>query len=242
MGKSKHKLSNVSSAANPSSTSNSNSANTHSSAVLRSSFCPSRFQLSLFASVIRSLDAEHLRVHDTRTAQLRSDYSVDPSTSVTCLCWGLHGRGQTTSTKDKASKKRKRTVAADNGSQKDVVIAYGTRDSEVQFFSPNEAKIVGTLKDGHTGGIRDFKFLGDGSNGEGWSIGGDSRLIQWDLDTSHPVRSARFHHQSLSLMLKADVILEQSRCLQDWQTSYNLCLTRYSVHHTWHIASFRGVM
>ena len=49
------------------------------------------------------------------------------------------------------------------------------------MFSPAEAKIVGFLKEAHTQGIKDFKFADRGINAEGWSIGGDGRLMQWDL-------------------------------------------------------------
>ncbi|KAI9367799.1 Dip2/Utp12 family-domain-containing protein [Aspergillus egyptiacus] len=50
------------------------------------------------------------------------------------------------------------------------------------MYSPAEDKIVGTLTGGHTGGVRDFKFTANRPQ-EGWSIGGDHRLVQWDLVT-----------------------------------------------------------
>ena len=67
-------------------------------------------------------------------------------------------------------------------------MALGTSDSEVNMFSPAEAKIVGSLREAHTQGIRDFRFADDGLNAEGWSIGGDGRLVQWDLKKNRVLR------------------------------------------------------
>lgn len=63
----------------------------------------------------------------------------------------------------------------------DVVLAFGTSNSEISMFSPARAKIVGVLKGAHTQGIRDFKFTDGGRSQEGWSIGGEGKLIQWNL-------------------------------------------------------------
>ncbi len=71
---------------------------------------------------------------------------------------------------------------------RDVVVALGTSDSEVQMYSPAEAKNVGTLREAHTQGIRDFRFADKGMNAEGWSIGGDGRLVQWDLRKNRVLR------------------------------------------------------
>lgn len=62
-----------------------------------------------------------------------------------------------------------------------VVVAFGTSDSEVHMFSPAEAKVVGSLSEAHTQGIKDFRFADNGIRAEGWSIGGEGRLVQWDL-------------------------------------------------------------
>lgn len=63
----------------------------------------------------------------------------------------------------------------------DIVLAFGTSDSEINMFSPARAKIVAVLKGAHTQGIRDFKFTDGGRGQEGWSIGGEGKLIQWNL-------------------------------------------------------------
>jgi U3 small nucleolar RNA-associated protein 5 len=69
-----------------------------------------------------------------------------------------------------------------------VAIAFGTHDSKIEIFSPSEAKLVGTLKDIHTQGIRDFKFVDHGLHAEAWSVGGDGRLVQWDLKNGEALR------------------------------------------------------
>ena len=69
-----------------------------------------------------------------------------------------------------------------------VVVALGTSDSEVHMFSPAEAKIMGSLTEAHTQGIRDFKFAKNGVHAEGWSLGGEGRLMQWDLRKNKVIR------------------------------------------------------
>ena len=71
---------------------------------------------------------------------------------------------------------------------RNVVVALGTSQSEVHMFSPAEAKTVGSLTEAHTQGIRDFRFADNGIHAEGWSIGGDGKLVQWDLRKNRVLR------------------------------------------------------
>ena len=156
------------------------------SSILKSSFSPSKFQLSLFASVIRGIGSETLRIHDTSSGLLKNDYNLSSNASVTCLQWGQysstesHGRPEN-------SRKRKRSRHLNN-----TVLAFGTSLSEICLYSPQEAKIVGVLKDGHAQGIKDFKFVEDGLGNQAWSVGGDSKIVQWDLAKRCVVRSVRW--------------------------------------------------
>ena len=182
--------SNISSNANPAASSNTHSGS--KSSILRSSFCPSFFQLSLFASVIQGLDSQHLRIHDTITGRLRCEHAIGSKAAVTCLDWGYYGENHRDRHHQEANKKRKRRElvngATSNEKAGDVVLAFGISDSEIQLFSPAEAKPVGTLKGTHTQGIRDFKFVDHGLHAEGWSVGGDGRLVQWDLKKGVAIR------------------------------------------------------
>ena len=183
----KTKTSNISSAADPNFTAK--TGNHAQSSILRSSFAPSRFQLSLFASVIQGLDSEHLRIHDTHTGQLRCNHAIGPSASVTCVDWGYHGRKKPHDSSLEGGKKRKRSVYAQVTGE--VVVAFGTSRSEIYLYSPAEAKIVNVLKDGHTHGIKDFKFAHDGLEHQAWSAGGDSRLVQWNIKNNTQTRLVR---------------------------------------------------
>ncbi|KAL8694375.1 MAG: hypothetical protein Q9218_000940 [Villophora microphyllina] len=160
---------------------------TSRSSIIRSSFAPSYFQLTLFASIIQGFDSQRLRIHDTVTGRLRCEHALTPKTSVGCLDWGFYGHEHPDREIEelKKKKKRKRTeqingVAAAHQSQ-DVILAIGTSNSEIELYSPSAAKLVGVLKGVHTQGIRDFKFADAGKGSVGWSIAGDGKLVQWDL-------------------------------------------------------------
>ncbi|KAL5046835.1 hypothetical protein BDW71DRAFT_181242 [Aspergillus fruticulosus] len=164
----------------------SDSTNTgNKSSILRAAFAPSDYQLALFASVIQGLEGQNLRIHDTNTGRLQCEHVLGPKELVTSLDWGHYG-----GRRDQSKKKRKRpsdvngTAELDQG---DVVVAFGTNTSDIRMYSPAEDKIVGILAGGHTGGVKDFKFTADRPQ-EGWSIGGDNKLVQWDLVTGQRTR------------------------------------------------------
>lgn len=211
----------VSSVANPAASSNTQTAS--KSSILRSSFSPSHFQLFLFASVIQGLDAQHLRIHDTKSGRLRCDHTINSKASITCLDWGYYGENHRDRHHQESKKKRKRSDLVNGDAPKDqignVVVALGTSDSEVQMFSPAEAKTVGYLREAHTQGIRDFKFAHNGIHAEGWSIGGDGRLVQWDLKKNRILRL-----DSPDTTSKAKLTdQEKSHCQMDLQILYDPC-------------------
>jgi U3 small nucleolar RNA-associated protein 5 len=158
-------------------------ASTQKSSVLKSAFAPSQFQLHLFASVVQSFDSNQLRIHDTTTGRLRCQHESRPGSRITCLDWGYYGGPYQEQRQTPSKKKRKR----DQDSSEGAVVAYGTSSSEICLFSPAEGKIIGTLAGPHDRGIRDFKFS-PAEYKEGWSIGEDGKLVQWDLTTSQTTR------------------------------------------------------
>ncbi|CEJ62369.1 hypothetical protein PMG11_10870 [Penicillium brasilianum] len=159
------------------------------SSILRAAFSPSEYQLALFASVIQGLDAQHLRIHDVNTGRLQCEHALGPKETVTSLDWGYFGGKN----RDPSKKKRKRgsdvNGAVEGLDQGDVVVAIGTSSSDIRMFSPSEDKIVGTLTGAHDKGIKDFKFTAEKPAQEAWSIGGDNKLVQWDLRTGQSVRT-----------------------------------------------------
>ena len=199
MGKSnahKFKSSNVSSSSKPASTQQSYGA--HKSSILRSSFCPSRLQLYLFASVIRDIEAEQIRIHDTQTRQLKCHHSAGPAASVTCIDWGYYGAGRKNSPSQASSKKRRKLEPdSSTAAGPDITLAYGTSSSDIRLISLTDGNRLGTLEGGHTHGIRDFKFVGDGVDGRCWSLGGDSRLVQWDFESKSQIRSVEYNCVSM---------------------------------------------
>ena len=181
-------VSKTSSNAAPALSSSTKSAN--NSSILHSAFSPSRFQLSLFASVIQGFDSQQLRIHDTTTARLNcAEAPRGSKTRINCLEWGYYVSADQVHYQEPPSKKRKRLDKV-NGSPKHhrVVVAVGTSSGSIQFFSPTEGKYVKTLTDQHVQGIRDFKFVDDGLSSQAWSLGDDGKLVQWNLQTGIAVK------------------------------------------------------
>jgi U3 small nucleolar RNA-associated protein 5 len=168
-----------------------------SSSILRSAFSPSRFQLSLFASVIQGLESEQLRLHDTVSGALKHEHVVPRGSHITCLDWGFYGSAYRIGD-EHPSKKRKKTNELANGVSDNAteVIAFGTSTSDIHFYSPSASRIVTTLVGGQLQGIVDFKFVNSGVDSDAWSLSGDGQLIQWNtkkasklkfvLQNSHP--------------------------------------------------------
>lgn len=132
--------------------------------------------------MIQSFDTQQLRIHDTATGRLRQQHSAQPGATITSLDWGYYGASVQDS-QSGSKKKRKRSQPA----LEEIVVAYGTSTSEVCMFSPAEGRVVGRLNGAHEKGVRDFKFSREDPS-VGWSIGGDSRLVQWDLSSGQSIR------------------------------------------------------
>ncbi|OJJ44052.1 hypothetical protein ASPZODRAFT_135497 [Penicilliopsis zonata CBS 506.65] len=181
----------MSSAASPATSGQTYTGNKAS--ILRAAFSPSEYQLSLFASVIQGLDAQHIRIHDTITGRLQCEHALSPKETVTSLDWGYYA-GRQKDRDQQAKKKRKRNsgvngAAVEGLDQADLVVAFGTSTSEIRMYSPAEDKIVATFSGVHEKGIRDFKFTANRGGEEGWSIGGDNKLVQWDLCTGQTIKT-----------------------------------------------------
>ncbi|KAL2365774.1 hypothetical protein RJZ56_001229 [Blastomyces dermatitidis] len=201
-------VSKISSAAAPSASPSPLSAN--KSSILRSAFSPSEYQLALFASVIQGLDSQHLRVHEIGSGRLHCEHAVNPREAITSLDWGYYGDSHQGRDRDQhTKKKRKRSssgvngiVNADGDNASNVAIAFGTSSSDIRMYSPAEDRIVGTLSGGHEKGIRDFKFTVNNPGAEGWSIGGDGKLVQWDLKAGRSIRVISLPSASVSALAR----------------------------------------
>ena len=178
--KKKHKVTpKVSSAALLSVSAATSQAN--ASIVHKAAFAPSVFQLSLFASVIQGLNGHQLRVHDTVSGRLQCQHDFQ-RTRITALDWGYHG--DSPHLLENPSSRKKRRLEETNGGgagRGDVILGLGTIQSDIQLFSPTDAKVLGILKGGHSSSVKDFKFTNHGLNGEAWSLGDDRKLVQWNI-------------------------------------------------------------
>ncbi|KAK2735212.1 Small subunit (SSU) processome component [Myotisia sp. PD_48] len=192
-------VSKISSAATP--TASAATVSAKKSSIIRSSFSPSEYQLGLFASVIQGLDSHHLRVHNAVSGRLQCEHAVNPKEAITSLDWGYFGDSQQGG--QHLKKKRKRSSAINGVSDvQSVVIAFGLSTSDIRMYNPMEDRIVGTLSGGHERGIRDFKFTIQKPSLEGWSIGGDGKLVQWDLTTGKSIRTVSLPSISMTALAR----------------------------------------
>lgn len=201
-----------------------NNTTSASSAILKSSFAPTYLQLHLFASVIQSFESQQLRIHDVSNGRLRQQHAAPAGTNITCLEWGHYGQSYRDQ-RNANKKKRKRA----HDSQEDVVVAYGTSSSTICMYSPAEDKIVGVLRNGHERDIKDFRFL-PSDNLQAWSIGADSKLVQWDLNNDQPTRYVpAFVHFRIQLANNPQINISHrffdpiSLCTLDYVSSDYLC-------------------
>ena len=161
------------------------------SSILRSLFSPPEIPGCYFASVIQGIDSQHLRIHDATSGLLRCEHAIETKLIITSLDWGYYDFQPSEKERAESRKKRKRSTnsseEASHQLQGEVVIAFGTSDSYVQFLSIS-GKVLGTLRNVHTQGIRDFKFVGLGRTGKGWSVGGEGKLVQWNVKEGKCIR------------------------------------------------------
>ena len=83
---------------------------------------------------------------------------------------------------DRPAKKRKTKTGTADSQQGSVVVAVGyATEPRIDLYSPAQGKVVTSLTEAHSQGIRDFRFA-SGSARKAWSLGGDGKLVEWSLD------------------------------------------------------------
>ncbi|KAJ6260306.1 U3 small nucleolar RNA-associated protein [Drechslerella dactyloides] len=171
------------------------------SPILQSAFAPSWSKLPLFTSVLRGLDAQRLRCHDTATARLQCEHVFDKNVEITSLSWGSLAEPDKDAAR-KQKKKRKRASDANDASVADgdandgvdgaqVVIAATSSNGRIFLYSPVQAEIVKTLEGGHVGPVTDFQFADSVKGVRAWSCGGN-KLVEWDVKKGAPLRNIAF--------------------------------------------------
>ncbi|KAF3933388.1 hypothetical protein ABW19_dt0206196 [Dactylella cylindrospora] len=165
------------------------------SPILKSAFSPSWSKLSLFSSVIRGLDAQRLRCHDTSNGRLQCEHIFDKNIDVNSISWGSLAEAD----KDRKKKKRKRASDAtatveDEAEQQDdsqMVVAVTSNTGKIFLYSPIQGEMVRILDGGHSGPVTDFQFAESGKTLRAWSCGGN-KLVEWDLKKGAYIRSIAF--------------------------------------------------
>ncbi|RKO92830.1 WD40-repeat-containing domain protein [Blyttiomyces helicus] len=132
----------------------------------------------LFAVVSQGIDSHRLRIWDTRTSSLSSDYSGQGN-RCTCLAWGFVEEADQQADASGKKKKRRRSSQPPNPAAK--VVALGLASGEVDLYSLARGTVVRTLSGGHTSSITDVCFAPDGLRA--FSAGEDGHVVEWDLKT-----------------------------------------------------------
>ncbi|KAJ3043999.1 WD repeat-containing protein 43 [Rhizophlyctis rosea] len=129
-----------------------------------------------FAAVSQAVDSHHLRIWDTRSSTLSTDFAAPPGHGCTCLSWGYINDPSAEPTGEGKKKKKRRRSA---GSAQ--YIALGLNNGEISLYSTAEGEIVRTLSGGHSASVNDFCFSANGATG--FSGGEDGMVVEWDLRT-----------------------------------------------------------
>jgi len=155
--------------------------------------------------VIQGLDSQQLRIHDISTGRLKYEHSLDGA-RISCLDWGYYGA---TGGEERApAKKRRKNSAGDVEAEADAadgVVAIGTSGDNIQLFSPGKSRVVAILSGSHAEGVRDFKFVDYGLLHKAWSLGGDGKLVEWNLQDSTAMRWVR--HLNCHTIVATDEML-----------------------------------
>ena len=85
----------------------------------------SPLQLSLFASVVQSLDSDLLRIHDTVSGALQCEHRPQ-RTKITCLDWGYADERHNGPENPRKKKRKLDQVNGTSAAHGDVAVGLGT--------------------------------------------------------------------------------------------------------------------
>ncbi|KAJ3044681.1 WD repeat-containing protein 43 [Rhizophlyctis rosea] len=180
-----------------------------------------------FAAVSQAVDSHRLRVWDTRTSALTTDFAAPVGHGCTCLSWGFVGDAVDTT----EGKKKKRRRASHTPSAQ--YIALGLNSGEISLFSVAQGQVSRTLTGGHTASVNDFSFSADGVRG--FSGGEDGFVVEWDLRTGAELSKWKADVKAVKkvrLSNDGQRIVTASHQIKLWDTASKALLKTFAGHAT----------
>ncbi|EEB07605.1 U3 snoRNP-associated protein Utp5 [Schizosaccharomyces japonicus yFS275] len=121
---------------------------------------------TLFAVVVPGLDAQRLRVFDTSTGSLKSEYAFEKQGKITCFCWG------------KKARKGEKTLAHEISGAGEVIVV-SSENGGVSLYAESLGDVTRNYKFPSIGSITGCSL--SGSNG--WIMDIDGHLAQIDANS-----------------------------------------------------------
>ncbi|ORX92225.1 NUC189-domain-containing protein [Basidiobolus meristosporus CBS 931.73] len=184
-------------------------------------------EADLFAIVTQAVDRHRLRIFDTHTGSLKSEFSSDSERKFTCMSWGITQiEGMLSESGVSCLRASKVQPAATS-----KVVALGLENGSVIVYSVALGTIQKTLSGGHTLPVRDFIFSQDGS--KGYSCAPDGYLVEWDLKTSSVARKWKSDIKdvhTISLSHNESVLAVAAHSIELWDLESQQVIKKFTGH------------
>ncbi|KAK9761579.1 Small subunit (SSU) processome component, partial [Basidiobolus ranarum] len=185
----------------------------------------------LFAIVTQAVDRHRLRVFDTHTGTLKSEFSSESERKFTSMSWGVAQIEGILSESTETSGRKKRRASRIQTATTSKVVALGLENGSIIIYSIALGSIQKTLSGAHTLPVRDFIF---NQNGErGYSCAQDGFIVEWDLKTSSVVRKWKSEIKdihTISLSHNESVLAVAAHSIELWDLESQTVIKKFIGH------------
>uniref|UniRef100_A0A182YAC8 WD_REPEATS_REGION domain-containing protein n=1 Tax=Anopheles stephensi TaxID=30069 RepID=A0A182YAC8_ANOST len=169
-------------------------------------------------------------VHDVETSAVHQVYTPNMHLNVPCtsFAWIQAGDGE-----KKSKKKKARSSLVENGTNVQLLVAFGTSKGGVALYNLATAAIEHAFKgDGHTAPITAIYFNASHNPDALYTAGADGNVIEWSISQCSQRRVHRIGVEKLTCVLAhAGTILTGAKQLKLWNVA-NDTLERTLIGHT----------
>ncbi|KAK9763423.1 Small subunit (SSU) processome component [Basidiobolus ranarum] len=185
----------------------------------------------LFAIITQAVDRHRLRVFDTHTGTLKSEFSSDSERKFTCMSWGITQIEGVLSETSETSGRKKRRASRVQAATTSKVVALGLENGSIILYSISLGSIQKTLSGAHTLPVRDFIFSQDGD--KGYSCAQDGFIIEWDLKAGSIIRKWKSDIKdihTISLSHNGSVLAVAAHSIELWDLESQKVIKKFTGH------------